>query len=242
MTMQQQRLIRRSLFGVFGLIVAFLLIQEFRGLPFNEWLDHAVKFAEDSGPKGVLIFAATYILATLCLFPCALLTVAAGVMYGLWGIPLVVASATTGAAIAFVIARYLAFDRVDRLLEKRPFTRALKAAIENEGLKFMVLLRVSPLVPFNVNNYLLGVAPVTFRSYILATFIGTLPGTILYIYLGTFGRGQSAQQGIKWLMFAAGLLAILLLGRLAIHRTRVIMSEQAESLARTPTATPTTST
>jgi uncharacterized membrane protein YdjX (TVP38/TMEM64 family) len=146
-------------------------------------------------------------------------------MYGFWGFPLVVASATTGAAIAFLIARYFAFQAVDRALEKRPFTRALKQAVRKEGWKFMVLLRISPLVPFNLNNYLLGDAPVSFASYIFATLIGTLPGTALYIYLGTLGRHHQPPE-VTIGFFLLGLLAIITLGRMTIHRTNKILSAQ----------------
>lgn len=218
---------RRILFWILlalpSLILGFWIFQRLQTMPFQEWADRAIEYAEKSGARGVLVFGGIYILGTLCLFPCALLTIAAGVMYGAWGIPLVIVSATVGASIAFFLARYFVYHRINLLFEKRPITKAVRQALKNEGLMFMILLRFSPLIPFNLNNYLLGVAPVRFSSFIFATFIGTFPGTFLYIYVGTFGRGQSSIEGLKWILFLLGLVATVGLGRLAISRTRLIL-------------------
>jgi uncharacterized membrane protein YdjX (TVP38/TMEM64 family) len=226
-TMTKKIKLRRILFWLLialpALILILVLFQHLQAMPFQDWANSAIDSAEKSGPQGVLVFAGIYILGTLCLFPCALLTIAAGVMYGAWGIPLVIVSATVGAAIAFALARYFAFHRINLLVEKRPVTRALRKALEKEGLMFMILLRFSPVIPFNLNNYLLGTAPVRFSSFIFATFIGTFPGTFLYIYVGTFGRGQSANEGLKWALFLLGLVATVGLGRLAVSRTRLIL-------------------
>lgn len=212
------------LLAVTVVVIFAAFVWGFEKLPVAEWSEAASDFAKRNGALGVIGFAAIYVLATLCLFPCAFLTIAAGMMYGAWGIPLVIVSATIGATIAFLLARYLAFAKVNSLFERKPFTRALKTAIENEGLLFMVLLRVSPLIPFNLNNYLMGAAPVRFTSYLIATIIGTIPGTLLYIYLGTFGRGTVPQPEMKWLILGLGFVATIALGKLALQRTRSILA------------------
>lgn len=195
-------------------------------LPVGSWMRDLGRDIESMGWTGTLIFGLIYVLATVCLLPCAPLTFAGGVIYGFWALPLVLVSSWTGASLAFVVARFLAKDRVDRLVEKRPQTRALKEVVEREGLKFMILLRISPIVPFNLNNYFLGTAPVTFGDYLAATAIGSIPGTMVYIYLGTLGRDPGEPGPLKWALLALGVASTYALTRFVLKRTQRILSLQ----------------
>lgn len=219
--------------GVWSLFFTILLVSllwtAYKTLPFEAWSLQAIGFAKAEGALGVLLFLGLYILATVLLFPCAILTIAAGVMYGFWGLPLVLSAATIGASIAFLSARHFAYARVNALLDQKPFTRALKEALQTEGWTFMVLLRMSPLIPFNLNNYLLGTTPVRYGSYISAMMIGALPGSLLYIYLGTFGRGQERNQPLQWSLLILGVFAATTLGRITFQRTKAILSRQPRS-------------
>jgi uncharacterized membrane protein YdjX (TVP38/TMEM64 family) len=203
-----------------------LLFVFYRSLPVERWSNEAMVFADRMGAYGAVLFGAIYVIATLALFPCAFLTIAAGMMYGLWGIPLVLTAAVVAAALAFLFARHFFAARAEKLLQQGAYGRALRTAIADEGWIFMVLLRISPLIPFSLNNYLLGAAPVRFLPYISATLIGAVPGTLLYTYLGTFGRSREQSLGPKVLLLVFGLVATGVLARITLRRTRAILARQ----------------
>jgi len=205
----------------------FVLYWIWHSMPLREWSLQISQFAEAQGSTGVLIFSFVYVAATVFLFPCAFLTFAAGMAYGFWGFPLVVFSACLGAGLAFLISRHFAKDQIDRLMNKRPQTQALKQALEEEGWKFMFLLRISPFVPFNLNNYFLGTIQVRFFTYIWVTALGSLPGTLLYVYLGILGKDIGGAQTVKWLLFAIGLVATFILARMTMKKTKQILSERS---------------
>ncbi len=105
---------------------------------------------------------------------------------------LVVVAATAGATLAFLIARHLVRQKVESLVEERPKFKAVDEAVSEDGWKIVGLLRLSPLVPFNLQNYFFGVTDVGLLPYVAATFFGIMPGTLLYVYLGTLGKAADA--------------------------------------------------
>ena len=105
-------------------------------------------------------------------------------------------ASTTGAALAFVIARYLARDSVARWVRRSPRFEAIDRAIGEEGWKIVALLRLSPAVPFNLQNYLYGLTKIRFWPCVLTSWAAMLPGTLMYVYLGVVGRaGLEAASG-----------------------------------------------
>ena len=181
-------------------------------LPVAEWSEALRTWVESLGILGVVAFAAIYIVGTVLLVPGAPMTIAAGVIFGFWALPLVVASATTSASLAFLIARYFARSRVKALVEKKPVYAAIDEAITEDGWKIVGLVRLSPLVPFSLQNYLFGATEVGFLGYFLATLFGIIPGTLVYVWLGTIGGstgGDSAGPG-QWVLLALGLAATVI--------------------------------
>ncbi len=185
-------------------------------LPLEEWAKSFNVWIKGLGVWGGVIFAGIYIIATVILAPASLLTIVAGLAYGVGvGFPLVVVAATVGATAAFLIARYVARAKVETLLKERPKFAAVDKAISEEGWKVVLLLRLSPLVPFNLQNYFYGVTDIKFWQYVAATLVGIMPGTLLYVYLGAVGQAAlgGAQGGggsaLKWGLFAIGLLATI---------------------------------
>ena len=131
-----------------------------------------------------LFFIAAYVAASIAFVPGALLTMAAGAVFGLGrGVPLVFTSAVLGSSAAFAIARTIARDRVRRWLTRDPRAAAVADGVAGEGLKIVLLLRLSPVVPYNLLNYALGASPVRYRDF-LGGSVGMLPGTVLYTYYG----------------------------------------------------------
>jgi uncharacterized membrane protein YdjX (TVP38/TMEM64 family) len=207
--------------GLGLLLIAVMLAWAF--LPIREWVQSFTSWTGEFGLLGAIVFASVYVVAVVALAPVWPLSVAAGLAFGLWGIPLVIVSATTGASLAFLVARFLVRDRVTELTRKRPMLDAVDKAVAEEGWKVVALLRLSPLVPFNLQNYFLGATEIGFFPYLAATFLGIMPGSAAYVYLGILGRAAAAgEQGggrLKIGLLAAGLAAtialIVIVGRKA---------------------------
>jgi uncharacterized membrane protein YdjX (TVP38/TMEM64 family) len=169
------------------------------------------------GLVGVTVFILLYAFATVIFVPGLLLTLGAGFIYGVvQGSLYVMLGASLGAILAFLTGRYLARGWVSRKLQAYPKFEAIDAAVEREGLKIVLLTRLSPLFPFNLLNYAFGITSVSLRDYAIGC-LGMLPGTILYVYLGSLASGwatltnstSSANPGVKWGIQGLGLVATL---------------------------------
>src|SRR3954453_23673561 len=191
--------------GVGVLLVALVLLWSL--LPVRAWLEALRIWILGLGFAGVAAFVMLYIVGAVMLAPVALLTIMAGFAWGFLGLPVVLAAATMGASLAFLIARYLARERVRELMSRRRDLAALDKAVAEEGWKIVGLLRLSPLVPFNLQNYVFGATGVPFIHFVAATFFGIIPGTALYIYLGVLGAAAGEASPLKWVFFALGLVA-----------------------------------
>jgi len=197
-------------------------------LPVKEWSNSFQSWIRDLGAWGWLIFAGVYVVATVLLVPVSVLTVAAGLAFGLAvGFPVVVVSATIGATLAFLISRYLAHQRVDSLVAGRPKFKAVKAAVSEGGWKVVGLLRLSPVFPFNLQNYFYGVTDVKIGHYVAATFFGIMPGTLLYVYLGAAGKAASGEGGgaLQWTFFAVGLIATIVVAVIVTKKAKAKLRE-----------------
>jgi uncharacterized membrane protein YdjX (TVP38/TMEM64 family) len=196
--------------AVVGLAV-LLVLAAARLLPVQEWLSTAQQRLAGAGVLGALLFAVVYVVAALLFVPGSVLTIAAGLLFGLgWGTLVVSVGSTTAAALAFLIARHLARPSVEQLARRHETFGAIDRAIRDRGWKVVVLLRLSPVVPFSLSNYLYGLTAVRFRHYILASWAGMLPGTVLYVYLGAAGRAAAGGGGrtpAEWALLVAGLVA-----------------------------------
>jgi uncharacterized membrane protein YdjX (TVP38/TMEM64 family) len=164
---------------------------------------------------GPAIFVGLYVLACVFLVPGSALTLGAGALFGLvQGVFCVWIGATLGAVVAFLVGRHLARDAVARRLQRHPGFRRIDEAVAKEGWRIVLLTRLSPVFPFNVLNYAFGITAVSLRDYTLATALGILPGTTLYVYLGSLAgdlAGRSPQRTpLEWTFYAAGLAATVL--------------------------------
>ena len=175
------------------------------------------------GVWGVVIFAAVFVAATLVLAPDWPLAVAAGMVYGLWAVPIVLAAAIVAASLAFLAARYLVRHRVCAALAANRKFAAVDNAVTEEGWKIVVLLRLSPLVPFNLQNYLFGITDIPFAHYFAATCAGIIPGTVLFVYLGALGNTSGGP--LEWLFFLVGLLATAIVALLVTRKAKEKLAE-----------------
>jgi len=196
-------------------------------LPFLQWMVDFIHWAKGMGAAGGAIYAVFYIAGTALFFPGLPLTLGAGFLYGAVIGTLVVSPASVaGASLAFLIARYVARDWVTRRLKKYPQAAAIDRAIEKNGFKAVILLRLQPVLPFNILNYALGLTSIRLRDYMLASWIGMFPATVLYVYLGSVmtdisdllrGRPNSGMAGrfLLWGGLAAIVILVWWLGRIA---------------------------
>ena len=194
--------------GVFSLIVVAnsLGITE----KINNILQSAIDWVDRLGTVGFLVFIAIYILATIFLLSGAVLTLGAGTIFGVVkGSILVSVASTLAATVAFLIGRYLARDWVAKQIENQPKFKAIDAATEREGWKIVGLTRLSPVFPFVFLNYAFGLTKVSLQDYVIASWIGMMPGTIMYVYLGSIGQAASGggKTPAEWALFVVGLLA-----------------------------------
>jgi uncharacterized membrane protein YdjX (TVP38/TMEM64 family) len=176
-----------------------------------------LRWIDTAGLFGVLLFVLVYILAAVLMLPGVILTLAAGFLYGvIQGTVVVSVASTLGAGCAFLIGRYLARDWVKRRMAGREALQAMDEAVGREGWKIVLLTRMSPAFPFNLINYAYGLTGVSFPKYFGATWLGMLPGTVLFVYLGSLA-GELAAVGVtpaqrnplEWLYYGLGLLATI---------------------------------
>jgi uncharacterized membrane protein YdjX (TVP38/TMEM64 family) len=162
-----------------------------------------------------VLFGLAYIPAAVLFVPASVLTLGAGFVFGVAkGTVIVSLGSTAGAAAAFIVARTAGHDWVVGRLARYPAVDAIGRAVESEAFKVVLLTRLSPLFPFNLLNYAFGLSSVPLKTYLLASWIGMLPGTLMYIYLGSAAQSVAAllsgdlrRAPGQQAMFAAGLVA-----------------------------------
>jgi len=199
--------IARILFGLVAVVILISVGRQIGGrLPgFTEWV-------ASLGAWGPAIFIAGYAGATVAFVPGSVLTLAAGATFGLvWGVTYVMVGATAGASLAFLAARYITRDAIEQRLADNPRFAAIDRAVGHEGLKIVFLLRLSPVFPFNLLNYALGLTKVRFTDYFIAC-LGMIPGTLLYIYYGKLASDVAQLAAGAAVARGAEYYAVLLLG------------------------------
>ena len=179
------------LIGV-AVFAAFLAVKLFVA---EDLLKSVLRWIGGLGPLGPLIFIGVYIVAPVLFFPGIILSIGAGTVFGLLAGSIYVSiGATLGATCAFLVGRYVARQWVAARLEGNAKFRAIDRAVAREGWKIVGLARLSPLFPFNLLNYAFGLTDISLRDYFFATWVGMIPGIIMYVYLGSLA-GDVAMIG-----------------------------------------------
>jgi uncharacterized membrane protein YdjX (TVP38/TMEM64 family) len=205
-------------------------------LPIADWLAIGIAWIEANRTLAWVVYITTYIVATVLIVPAVILTLGAGFVFGLpLGVVLVSLGSVLGASAAFLVGRFLARDWVAKRIEGLPRFQALDRATHHEGFVIVFLTRLSPLFPFNLINYGLALTSVKFRDYFFASWIGMLPVTILYVYIGSLASelteltsGDVGGGMARTLLFVVGLVATI---ALTIVITRKATRTLAEHLA-----------
>jgi uncharacterized membrane protein YdjX (TVP38/TMEM64 family) len=197
------------------ILVVFLLLAGIKYFHVQELLKKVLSWVADLGPWGPLIYILVYILACVFFIPGSILTLGAGVLFGvIKGSIIVSVAATAGATCAFLVGRHIARDWVSKKIQSNPKFQAMDEAVAREGWKIVVLTRLSPVFPFNLLNYAYGLTRVSLRDYFFASWIGMMPATVMYVYIGSLageiakigGEGRSRTPA-EWALYIVGLVA-----------------------------------
>jgi uncharacterized membrane protein YdjX (TVP38/TMEM64 family) len=201
--------------------VALLLLAWFL-LPLDEWLQGFGEWARGLGAAGVALVCVAYVLATLALVPGFPMTLAVAVAYGWWALAICFGGGMVAALVAFLLARYVARERVQRFLDRHRTAKAVDSVAREETFKTILLARLTPVTPFALENYAFGVTGVRLGAYLAATAIGIVPGTILNVWIGVIGRtaAQGGAGAASWALLVVGLAAAVILSVWLTRRAR----------------------
>lgn len=193
-------------------------------LPWGEWVPILRDWVKSHGTLGVFVFVATYVVVVILPLPAAAMSVVGGLAFGWWGYPLSMLGSLLGAIPPYLIGRHWLRGPLMRRIDG-PRVRAADRAIAQNGLMFVALLRLTPILPFTAQNWLLGLTGVRLGTYLLATVAGLAPGTLAMVWVGEMGGlatiGSSRAQ---FVLGGGGLLAfgalVIWLGRVATREMR----------------------
>ena len=229
--------------GIFKLIILIVvvvgLLVAAKFLPMKEYIMAALEWTQRLGPWAPIFVAIFYILACVLMMPGLIITIAAGFLFDLlWGTVVVSIASTIGACAAFLVGRTLARRWIEQRVQNQPKFAAIDSAVGREGFKIVLLTRLSPIFPFNLLNYAYGLTRVKFWSYALASWVGMIPGTVMFVYIGSAirkagksladlesGTGQASPG--KTIFFWAGLLIAVFV---AVFVTRISRKALTEAM------------
>src|SRR6266516_2030728 len=218
-------------------IAAIAVLVAAKYLHVQDLLKEALDWIGKLGPWGPVIFVGVYVVATVFFVPGSVLTLGAGALFGVvLGSVCVSISATLGATAAFLVGRYLARDAVARKVERNEKFAAIDRAVADEGWKIVFLTRLSPVFPFTLLNYAFGLTRVRLSHYALASWIGMMPGTVMYVYLGSLvnvGAGHRQRTVGEWVLYSVGLLATM---AVTVFVTRLAKQALAKKISGSETS------
>jgi len=217
-----------------GVAAVLVLVILAKTLHIQEHLLDLVGWIREAGWPGLVIFTLAYVAATVLFLPGSILTLGAGFAYGVGlGTAAVTVAANLGAFVAFLLGRTVARGWVAARVQENARFGAIDRAVGREGLKIVLLTRLSPIFPFNLLNYAFGVTGVSARDYVVGSLIGMLPGTLMYVYLGSLitnvselAAGRASGGDAQQLFYFAGLAATV---GVSIYVTRIARRALAEA-------------
>ena len=213
--------------GRIALIAAALVALVAAGRYLGAYVPQFAAWVDGLGWWGPLVFGVGYAAAVVAFVPGSLLTLAAGAVFGLVeGTITVLAAATVGSALAFLVSRHLARSVIEKKLTDSARFAAIDRAVGAQGRRIVFLLRLSPVFPFNLLNYALGLTRVRFADYLVAS-VGMLPGTVLYVYYGKLAGDVAALAGGAAVEKGVGYYAVLVLGLAATAIVTALVTRTA---------------
>ncbi|MBF0169812.1 MAG: TVP38/TMEM64 family protein [Nitrospinae bacterium] len=223
------RLVRFVLFVALLAVMVFLVAGTDVGRFFERGSVEAL-LAEQGRPVAALLFVAVYVVGTILTVPGTILSLLGGALFGVWlGTALVIVGATLGACGAFFVARFMARDFVAERFGKAAWIARIDRGIAEEGIWFILFIRVVPLFPFNWINYAAGLTRVRSRDFVLGTAIGIIPGSFVYVNVAARATDAvTAGHVTPELGVALGLLGLLALVPIVYRRMKRMKTEKDE--------------
>jgi uncharacterized membrane protein YdjX (TVP38/TMEM64 family) len=218
---------------LFYLAVVIAVVAVARYFHAQDLLKEALDWVGRLGPWGPVIFIAIYIVATVLFIPGSVLTLGAGAIFGVGlGSVCVSIAATLGATCAFIVGRYFARNTIARKIEGNARFSAIDKAVAAQGWKIVFLTRLSPVFPFTLLNYAFGLTRVKLGHYMLASWIGMMPGTVMYVYLGSLAHvsaGQRRRTTGEWILYGIGLLATVVVTVFVTRIARAALAKRIDA-------------
>ena len=220
---------------ILAAIVAVLVLGG-KYLNLQQRIADVLAWIESLGPSGMAVYALLYIVACVFFIPGSLLTLGAGAIYGVvTGSILVSISSVLGATAAFLVGRYFARDWIAKKIEGNARFTTIDNAVAAEGWRIVGLTRLSPVFSFNLLNYAYGLTRVSLKEYVLASWIGMLPGTVMYVYIGSLAgdlasigaESAEAPSGAQWTINIVAFLATILV---TVYVTKIAKKALAEKI------------
>ncbi len=226
--------------GVALLVVAIGASLAF--LPAKEYLTNFLDWVRGMGAWAPVLLAAVYVVACVMFIPGSILTLGAGFLFGvILGTVTVSIGSVLGATAAFLVGRTVARRWIERKTAISPKFQAIDHAVGRQGFKIVLLTRLSPVFPFNLLNYAFGLTRVSLRDYFLASWIGMLPGTIMYVYLGSAAKsltdlatGQVEGGPARQALFVIGLIVTIVVTVFVTRIARKALREAVPDTAADP--------
>ncbi len=229
--MKRSTLLRILGILLLGVAILFALLV----FPVKQQMIRFLEWVSQLGAWGPVLCVAAYVFACILFIPGSILTLGAGFAFGVVRGSIVVSiGSVLGASAAFLLGRTLARGLVEPWVERDPRFRAIDQAVAEHGFRIVLLTRLSPVFPFNLLNYAFGITRVRFQDYFLASWVGMLPATVMYVYLGSALKqlGDLASGRVAWgtpqkVLFFAGLAATVVV---TVYVTRIARQALARAV------------
>ena len=201
---------RIRLGGIALALLAAIVIARLTGVTEYISLDNLGRLRDWISGFGVLapiVFIAIYVVAVVAFLPATPLTLLSGLVFGaVWGTLWTWIGATIGATLAFLVGRYAARNLVEEWTTNNERIQKLDRGVEEQGWRILLITRLVPLFPFNLQNYAYGITKVGLGTYTLLTAVCILPGVIVYAFAG--GSLAAAEQGLTQTFIYLGVAAV----------------------------------
>ncbi|HVR37799.1 MAG TPA: TVP38/TMEM64 family protein [Thermoanaerobaculia bacterium] len=216
---------RPTLRIVLGILVLAAFVILVRMLPVAQWLEQFKSYVKDAGALGYVLYVLVYVACVVLVIPALALTLGAGAIFG-WvkGSIVNMIAGTLGATAAFLLARTVLRHRVEGFMRKHPQLAAVDRAVEREGVKIMLLVRIGGFPPFTWVNYAFGLTGISFGKYFVTTVFGIIPGTLAFTYAGAAGSQLLMGGGNRVVLIITAVAALAVLIYIARLATKAIRS------------------
>ncbi len=215
-----------------GVVLLAAVVTGLAFLPVAQYYKQLLEWIGRLGLWGPVILVLVYVVVSLAFLPSSALTPGAGFLLGaIWGAVLASLGVTLGATAAFLLARGLLRGRIEHRLASHPKFRRLDRAVAARGFQIVLLARLCSFFPHDLTSYALGLTDISLGRYVLATWLGRLPGTVMFAYLGSTARSL-AEVAVGKAAFGAAHQVFLTLGVAAMAAMVILVASVARKALR----------